>query len=140
VWTLGRVLDDDGKETSDRALIVSKSNYAKGQMPAVRFSLTFADGFQWGEVDYDISTHDLFGKRTVGRPSVKSDNVADCIRSMLRDGPKPTKQLQDDVMRLTGCGESTYERARRAVGVATGYDKQAKTHISRMAGAEGGNN
>lgn len=138
VWTLGVIPDDNGRETCDRALIKSKSNYVMGQMPAVRFSLTYADGFRWAGVDYDITTNELFGKRAVGRPGIKSDAVADCIRSMLRDGPKPAKQLHDDVIRLTNCGESTYERTRRAVGVVTEYDKQAKEYISRIAGADGG--
>jgi len=130
VWTLGRVLDDDGKETSDRALIVSKSNYAKGQMPAVRFSLTFADGFQWGEVDYDITARDLFGKQAVGRPN-QCNAAKAFIGEYLRGGMKPTAEAKTAAER-EGIKEDTFYKAVRELGGK--YDRVGGVSFVSIAG------
>ncbi|MDR2593030.1 MAG: AAA family ATPase [Chitinispirillales bacterium] len=130
VWTLGRVLDDEGKETSGRALIVSKSNYAKGQMPAVRFSLTFAGGFQWGEVDYDISTHDLFGKRAVGRPN-QCNAAKAFIEEYLSGGMKPAEEVKA-VAERNGIKKDLFYKAARELGGK--YERVGGTSFLRIGG------
>jgi len=129
VWTLGRVLDDDGKETNDRALIVSKSNYAKGQMPAVRFSLTFADGFQWGGTDYDIVTNDLFGKRANGRPNQREAAKA-FIGEYLGEGMKPTSEVMTAAERK-GIKKDLFYKAAKEIGAE--YERVDGVPFMRMA-------
>jgi hypothetical protein len=92
VWTLAIITDDNGNDTPERVLIKSKSNYAKGQLPAIRFSLSYNRGFQWGEVDYDIGQNDLFGKRAIGRPN-RCEAAKAFIGGFLGNGMKPTAEV-----------------------------------------------
>jgi hypothetical protein len=58
LWTLGRLKDEQGKPTNQRAPCASKNNHAESGPPALLFELH--GGFHWDGVNADIFAEDLY--------------------------------------------------------------------------------
>jgi hypothetical protein len=87
LWTLGRLKDESGKPTAQRALCVSKNNYVESNPPALLFVLQ--DGFHWDGADPNIFAEDLYSKKNnKGRPAGKKDLVKSEIQRLLGGGER----------------------------------------------------
>jgi hypothetical protein len=117
LWTLGRLKDEEGKPTAQRALCVSKNNYVEQDPPALLFRLE--DGFHWDGCNADIFAEDLFTKKNnKGRPVGKKDLVKGVIMRLLECGkPVPSAELEQKVTEITRCHVNTLAAAKKELGV-----------------------
>ena len=119
VWTVGKV---KGTDETLRAAVSSKNNLLPYIPPALQYSLSQADGFQWRGVNRDVIARDLIrgddDKHTRGRPTTLRDEAEMFIRNELAFG----KMKATDIFELAkgeGISERTIKRAKSAVGVRT---------------------
>ncbi|GHU87254.1 hypothetical protein FACS1894202_01200 [Clostridia bacterium] len=117
LWTLGRLKDEDGNPTKQRALCVSKNNYVEDDPPALLFLLE--NGFHWDGCNPDIFAEDLFTKKNnKGRPAGKKDLIKNVIQRLLDGGePMPSAELEQKVCEITGCHVNTIAAAKKELGV-----------------------
>ena len=117
LWTLGRLKDESGKPSAQRALCVSKNNYVESDPPALLFELR--DGFHWDGVNADLTAEDLYDKKkNKGRPAEKRDTVKAEIQRLLESGePMLSAELEQKVCEATGCAARTVTTAKKELGV-----------------------
>jgi hypothetical protein len=117
LWTLGRLKDEKGKPSAQRALCVSKNNYVESDPPALLFELR--DGFHWDGVNFDLFAEDLYNKKkNKGRPAEKRDSVKSEIQRLLESGePMLSIELEQKVCEITGCSIRTLKTAKEDLGV-----------------------
>jgi hypothetical protein len=119
LWTLGRLKDESGNPTAQRALCVSKNNYVEDDPPALLFVLE--NGFHWDGTDPNIFAEDLYTKKNnKGRPAQKKDLVKAEIQRLLGDGePMLSTELEKEVIEVTSCHVNTIAAAKKELGVVS---------------------
>ncbi|GBU20181.1 DNA primase [Fibrobacteres bacterium R8-0-B4] len=135
VWTSNLLKDDDGKKTSERAIIPTKLSYVDGDAPSIIFSLSKSNGFKWVCTRYGLDADCLYSQamRQAHRPNDKMVAAIEIICAELSTGPKLTNDLQIKVMSATGCSLRTCENAIKKAGAITERDKVTKsTYITRL--------
>ncbi len=119
VWTVGKV---KGEDESLRAAVSSKNNLLPYIPPALQYSLSQGEGFQWRGVSREVTARDLIRgdgeKNTRGRPSEQRDVAAEFIEDMLAFG-KVRASIIYDKANLLGLSERTLKRAKTRLGVRT---------------------
>jgi hypothetical protein len=119
LWTLGRLKDEEGNPSKQRALCVSKNNYVEDDPPALLFLLE--NGFHWDGTNPNIFAEDLYTKKNnKGRPAGKGSMVKSVIERLLGGGePMLSADLETKVCEIAGCHAQTLKAARKDLGVVS---------------------
>ena len=111
VWTVGMV---QGNDKTMRAAISSKNNLLPYVPPALQFSLTQEEGFQWCGVNHNITARDLIrgDSGTRGRRTTQRDEAQEFIIQELSGGEKVKSSDIFKKAEELGISESTVKRAK----------------------------
>jgi hypothetical protein len=119
LWTIGRV---QGEDKTLRACVSSKNNLLPYIPPALQFSLSPEDGFQWRGVSEDITARDLIRgdaeKNTRGRPSERRSRAEEFILETLAFGEVKAATVLEMAARES-FSERTLKAAKAKLGVRT---------------------
>ncbi len=113
--------DPEDPEGPRRILAVSKSNLAAFP-PAMAYHMEEA-GNGTARIVWEGTTHHTAAAITAtmqqddGEERTERDEAADAIRAALADGRRVQKDVLKEVREITGCSDSTIQRARRRLGV-----------------------
>ena len=119
VWTVGKVKGDD--ETL-RAVISSKNNLLPYIPPALQYSLSQSEGFQWRGVNHELTARDLIrgdsdtGSR--GRPAERRNEAEDFIEEVLMFGKVKASDVFAQAQQES-ISERTIKRAKARLMVRT---------------------
>jgi hypothetical protein len=113
--------DPEDPEGPRRILAVSKSNLAAFP-PAMAYHMEEA-GNGTARIVWEGTSHHTAAAITAtmqpddGEERTERDEAADAIRAALADGRRVQKDVLKEVREITGCSDSTIQRARRRLGV-----------------------
>lgn len=119
VWTVGRV---QGEDETLRAAVSSKNNLLPYVPPALQYSLSRSDGFQWRGVSREVTAGDLIRgdsvKHTRGRPSAARDEAEGFILETLAFGKVKASEVFS-LAEQDGISARTVKRAKSRMGIRT---------------------
>lgn len=113
--------DPEDPEGPRRILAVSKSNLAAFP-PAMAYHMVEHENGT-ARIIWEGTTHHTASAITAamqqddGEERTERDEAADAIRAALADGRRVQKDVLKEVREITGCSDSTIQRARRRLGV-----------------------
>jgi len=119
VWTVGKV---KGVDETLRAAVSSKNNLLPYVPPALQYSLSPTEGFQWKGVSREVSARDLIrgdsdtGAR--GRPSEQRDEAEVFIEETLMFGKVKASEVFSLAVQAR-ISDRTIKRAKTRLGVRT---------------------
>lgn len=115
VWTVGRV---KGEDASLRAAVSTKNNLLSYRPPALTFSLSKEEGFQWQGISDVIYASDLMAgdSGTRGRPPEQRSEAETFLKRILASGKVPSTEIFQKGA-SEGLSESTLKRAKLRLNI-----------------------
>jgi len=125
------MIDPDDESRKKRLLLPGKNNLG-GMMPGLAFDIGVTPGVDgcfpsilWRKEEVTITADEAIHREPSGSGQKPTrDEAIDVLQDLLADGPRPTKDVEEEARERFGIAKRTLERARKALGVVAFQDKK----------------
>lgn len=117
VWTLGRLINNDGTQSDIRVLAPSKTNLVPGDPPSVKFNLSAEAGFEWAGIDHDLTAEQLYQPvRKIRRNAPARSDAENFLKDTLSEKDVLATVVKHEAS-VAGISFETLKDAKKSLGI-----------------------